>query len=158
MRNPIIASVFCALLCSGCASSKSNTEPGIQSVEKSFLVSDFYWRPGDQTNFTDDQMGDLFARSTQIDPIYDGERSELQCSRLILALSAAGDKHFSELLSQQPRKTIKATLRHMDTIWTDKKLHYPLTEALIDEKFRRAYKEAEKANPDLTIYYSQPGH
>ena len=157
MREPILASVICAFFCSGCASLESYTEPGIQPVEKSLLISDFYWRPGDKTDFTDDQIRAIIDRSTQINPYYDGERSELQCSQLILVLAAAGDKRFSELLSQYPRNVQNATLQHMDTIWRDKKLRYPLTEALIDEKFRRAYMEAEKANPDSS-HYIQPKH
>lgn len=141
----------------GCAS-ESYTEPGIQPVEKSLLIADYYWRAGDPSHFSDDQIRALFAKSPQIDPHYDGERSELQCSQLIWALAAAGDKHFSELLSQSPRNIRNSTLRHMETIWTDKKLHYPHTESLIDETFRRAYQEEDKANPDLTTYFNQPRH
>ncbi len=115
---------------SGCASSQPYTAPGIQPEDAAVLSRSYYWRRGvDPERFTDEQIQALFARALGVGDS-DGEVSELYTSQLIWALAAAGDRHFADLLSIQPRDIQLGVLRHMDSLWTYEKMHYPLTEAL----------------------------
>lgn len=128
MKSPTreISALWLVLLASGCA---SFTSAGIQKREAVVLERSYYWKTfGYPTDFPDTRIEKLFVRS--LDDSLDGEYAETHEAQLVWALSVVGDKHFSDLLSQQPLEVQRATLRYMSSLWNNHKMRYPLTEAL----------------------------
>lgn len=131
MKSSIAA--FCCVCLTGCQCPKPHTEPGIQPIEAAILTKQYYWRKDrDPKQYSDTQIQAFFARSEEVH-LLDGERAELHMSMLRYALAAAGDKHYAALLAQESLERQQAVAQFLHRPLSFGGLHYPMTEALLNE-------------------------
>src|SRR5262245_37885766 len=115
----------------GCATHDA-AAPGISSQEMRVLVSDYYWQPNmPAPRYTSNQLDALLRASA--DPTLDGERSEAQTSRLVVALASVGDERFAEALSLQSVRVKHMVAFFISVLWKRDGLHYPRTEAVLQK-------------------------
>ena len=112
----------------------SAAPPGISPDETRALVAGYYWQPRAQpSSYTPEQLDALLRRSG--DPTLDGEYAEAQASRLAVALVSVGDKKFAEALSRQSTEVKRMVGLFISPLWTRYGLHYPRTQAVLQEKY-----------------------
>ena len=104
--------------------------PGISPDESRALVADYYWQALPRSpQYTRQQLVQLLQASDN--PTLDGEGAEAQMSRVVVALAAAGDDVFSQVLASQSESVKRAVAREVSSLWQRFGLHYPKTERVL---------------------------
>ena len=115
----------------GCATHDA-AAPGLSAAEMRVLVSDHYWNRDLPTPTYSAAQLDALLRASA-DPTLDGERSEAQTTRLVVALASVGDQKFAEALSRQSKRVKHMVGFFISGFLTRHNLRYPRTQLVLQK-------------------------